>query len=47
MVEKDQLPEGLRPGSESLSPVTEKIDSFLYVDINFSKSVITISFKKK
>lgn len=47
MVEADTLPETLHPTSRLISLFKGGIDSFLYVDVEFTKSVTTISFKKK
>lgn len=47
MVESDHLPETLQPTSRLLSLFKGGSDAFLYVDVDFSKSAIAISFRKK
>ena len=47
MVESDTLPETLQPTSRLISLFKGGSDSFLYVDVDFTKSVTTISFRKK
>jgi acyl-[acyl-carrier-protein]-phospholipid O-acyltransferase/long-chain-fatty-acid--[acyl-carrier-protein] ligase len=47
MVESEILPEALHPTSRLISLFKGGADSFLYVDVDFTRSVTTISFRKK
>jgi hypothetical protein len=47
MVESETLPEALYPTSSLLSFFKLGADGFLYVDVDFSKSMTTITFSKK
>ncbi len=47
MVESDHFPETLQPTSRLLSLFKGGSDAFLYVDVDSSNSVITITFRKK